>query len=276
MSKYVNVLNGRAYNVDSVQELQRAHFQWVRHNFPAQLGRVSLSDVANVMRDESYDGAVTAIVEALNAGDPRLVKRKYHGILGAMEELGELAHAYLKMEQGIRGNADREKFETDAKDAVVDTIFFLISFCNTMGWDLSEMIQTTAREVFQRDWVRWPETGVGPIAEKDEKVAGDQKDADPRQNQPVTRSECQDGTCKCCPKESAPGPDREYDAHAEMRARVRQTLLEAIARAWCYPQNVNKVMDGNLVEAAADEVLKLVQVGPPKVNVQSLLERILG
>ena len=38
-----------------------------------------------------------------------------------MEEVGELAHAYLKMEQGIRGNADEHT--ANMKDAV----FYILS-----------------------------------------------------------------------------------------------------------------------------------------------------
>ena len=41
---------------------------------------------------------------------------KWEPLLGATEEIGKLAHAYLKMHQGIRGDADQHLAE--AKDAV--------------------------------------------------------------------------------------------------------------------------------------------------------------
>ena len=39
-------------------------------------------------------------------------------LMGAVEELGELSHAHLKMSQGIRGT--KEELTKDAKDAVAD------------------------------------------------------------------------------------------------------------------------------------------------------------
>ncbi len=47
-------------------------------------------------------------------------KKPYQPILGAAEEVGELAHAYLKMEQGIRGNTDEHT--ANMKDAVADSV----------------------------------------------------------------------------------------------------------------------------------------------------------
>lgn len=74
----------------------------------------------------------------------------YHPILGATEEIGELSHAYLKMEQGIRG--DKEKHVAAMKDAVGDCVIFLVELCNQMGWDFEETVETTWNHVKQRDW----------------------------------------------------------------------------------------------------------------------------
>ena len=65
--------------------------------------------------------------------------RKLHQpILGATEEVGELAHAYLKMEQGIRGT--KAEHEAAMKDAVGDCCIFLMDLCNQMGWDFGGIL----------------------------------------------------------------------------------------------------------------------------------------
>ncbi len=73
----------------------------------------------------------------------------YWPLLGAMEELGELAHAHLKEEQGIRTNEDHV---ANAKDAVGDILIFLSDYCEARGFDLQEILETTWASVKQRDW----------------------------------------------------------------------------------------------------------------------------
>lgn len=73
----------------------------------------------------------------------------YYPLLGAVEELGELAHAHLKQEQGIRTTEDHE---ANAKDAVADTIIFLADYCSSRGWDLQEIVEVTWADVRKRDW----------------------------------------------------------------------------------------------------------------------------
>ena len=80
----------------------------------------------------------------------------YHPLLGAIEELGELAHAHLKQEQGIRTNEDHE---AEARDAVGDVIFYLMDYCNIRGWSIAEIITETENEVFARDWTKNREDG---------------------------------------------------------------------------------------------------------------------
>ena len=81
-----------------------------------------------------------------NFGD----KKPYQPILGATEEIGELAHSYLKMEQGIRGQ--KEEHLAKMKDAIGDCVIFLMEFCNQMGWDFEEIVTTTWNHVKLRDW----------------------------------------------------------------------------------------------------------------------------
>ena len=78
-------------------------------------------------------------------------------LLGALEELGELAHAHLKEEQGIRGSS--EKHIADAKDAVGDTVIYLMDYCNRRGWSFAEILADTCESVWQRDWKKDPTKG---------------------------------------------------------------------------------------------------------------------
>ena len=87
-------------------------------------------------------------------------KKPYQPILGAAEEVGELAHAYLKMEQGIRGNTDEHT--ANMKDAVADCVIFLMDFCNQMGWDFETLLTQTWDEVKKRDWKKDSWQGAAP------------------------------------------------------------------------------------------------------------------
>ena len=82
----------------------------------------------------------------------------YCSLLGAMEELGELAHAHLKEVQGIRGTA--AKHEAKAKDAIGDIIIYLAHYCTTRGFDLETVVAETWAEVRQRDWQANRENGM--------------------------------------------------------------------------------------------------------------------
>lgn len=78
-------------------------------------------------------------------------------ILSAVKEIGELSHAFLKMMQGIRGT--REDHEADMKDAIGDTVVYLIDVCSAMGWSFEEILRVTSEAVMTRDWTKHPKTG---------------------------------------------------------------------------------------------------------------------
>lgn len=78
-------------------------------------------------------------------------------LLGAVEELGELAHAHLKQVQGIRTNEDHE---AKAKDAVGDVVIYLIDYCNRRGFDFETIVRETWDHVRRRNWVKDPERGT--------------------------------------------------------------------------------------------------------------------
>jgi len=97
--------------------LQREHLQWVRQNFPQE-----------------------------DLGD---------AIFGAVEEIGELAHHYLKRKQGIRGT--HEYHSEEMGDAVADCVIFMATVCDHLGLDYGVLVQQTWEKVRERDWVKDPE-----------------------------------------------------------------------------------------------------------------------
>ncbi len=79
-------------------------------------------------------------------------------LLGVAEETGELSHAHLKAEQGIRGTAHEHHL---AKcDAVGDIMVFLAHYCHLNGIDLQGEVVKTWTQVKQRDWQKNKLTGV--------------------------------------------------------------------------------------------------------------------
>jgi len=100
-----------------LRELQTEHHDWQRYNFPDQV--------------------------------------PYQALLGAMEELGELAHAHLKASQHIR-EYDEVKFKEEAVDAIGDLLIFLAGYCNGVGIDFQFALEYTWEKVRQRDWQKNP------------------------------------------------------------------------------------------------------------------------
>lgn len=78
--------------------------------------------------------------------------------LGVCEEAGELAHAVLKMEQGIRGT--REEHIAAAQDAVGDIVIYLMGLCTSLDINLEWCIAIAWAEVEQRDWSKNKQDGV--------------------------------------------------------------------------------------------------------------------
>lgn len=76
--------------------------------------------------------------------------QRHHCLIGLMEELGELSHAHLKAEQGIRLNEDHEM---KRQDAVGDIAIFLAGYCNANNLDLQKCVQDAWDIVETLDWV---------------------------------------------------------------------------------------------------------------------------
>ena len=75
---------------------------------------------------------------------------------GMVEELGELSHALLKHEQGIRGFDDPAKFKEAAGDAIADLLVYATQLATGLRLDIGVLLQETALEVMNRDWVANP------------------------------------------------------------------------------------------------------------------------
>jgi NTP pyrophosphatase (non-canonical NTP hydrolase) len=77
-------------------------------------------------------------------------------LVGMMEELGELAHAFLKKSQKIR----KQDYDAKMKDAIGDIVIFMSDFANSQNFDIEEIVQATWDEVSQRDWKKFPQNGL--------------------------------------------------------------------------------------------------------------------
>ena len=105
---------------NTIQRLHVDHKKWLNHNFPNQ--------------------------------------QDHDALLGLVEEVGELAHAHLKSQQAIRGTLEEHRLA--AADAIGDIVIYLLSYCNTNGFDLNKCIRDAWLEVKQRDWIKYPKNGV--------------------------------------------------------------------------------------------------------------------
>lgn len=82
----------------------------------------------------------------------------HHPLLGAVEELGELSHAHLKMEQGIRGTY--AEHQCAKLDAVGDIVVFLADYCERNEISLEHAVEVTWGGVKQRDWQKNKQDGT--------------------------------------------------------------------------------------------------------------------
>lgn len=74
---------------------------------------------------------------------------QWEKVVGLQEELGELAHAFLKRSQGVKVEEDHD---AAIRDAVGDIVIFLMGFCNQEGIDLQVCIEEVWGRVSQRDY----------------------------------------------------------------------------------------------------------------------------
>lgn len=93
----------------------------------------------------------------------------HHPLLGACEEIGELCHAHLKAEQGIRGTPAEHR--AAGEDAIGDILVYLADYCERMGYDFQEALVKTWEQVKRRDWTKNRVTGTVPEPSVAERLA---------------------------------------------------------------------------------------------------------
>lgn len=81
---------------------------------------------------------------------PRVVDNLHWPLCGVGEEAGELLHALLKSEQGIRGTP--EEWEAKKRDAVADIVIFTLSACGVHGWDTDDVFELIEKDPPKRPW----------------------------------------------------------------------------------------------------------------------------
>ena len=88
--------------------------------------------------------------------------KPYVGMVEEMSEmtiaLGQIGHHLLKSEQGIRGTTEQHK--AGIIDAVGDLCVYLFNFCEIVGIDVEDAVNTTWDTVKKRDWKKFPGNGV--------------------------------------------------------------------------------------------------------------------
>lgn len=105
--------------MENLNEIQKKHNQWARHNFPKTL--------------------------------------PHQPLLGMHEELGELSHAHLKQEQGIRGTY--VEHHSAKEDAVGDIVMYMLHYCALNDLNLEACIEVAWNEIKTRDWIEFPKNG---------------------------------------------------------------------------------------------------------------------
>lgn len=103
-------------------------------------------------------------VEQWEAKQPFAGGPAHHPLLGVVEELGELAHAHLKNEQGIRGFDDEQKTREAKEDAIGDLLVYLVNYCSKSGLRLGDSLERAWSVVRRRDWNKNPQNGQGPYS----------------------------------------------------------------------------------------------------------------
>lgn len=138
---------------------QERHAEWVRHNFdeprPALTDLQAELDAIRARVEVGELDLAGALILAADAGKAQL--RFLLPFIGMVEEVGEAAHAILKMIQGIRGSK-LEHIEA-LRDALGDIELYRMDFASAMGWRVSEIDAETLAQVHERDWKRYPKNG---------------------------------------------------------------------------------------------------------------------
>lgn len=77
-----------------------------------------------------------------------------HQVEGCIEEFGELTHAKLKAEQGIRGSVARH--EAAGRDAIADSLIYFVNVCDSLGWSANKVLRSESPKDFQSTFAAPP------------------------------------------------------------------------------------------------------------------------
>ena len=136
--------------------VQRRMKEWAEYNFPLKVTpehRRIAQEFFNASERKSAVEIVTSLAYLLAAREGR----NHRPLIGAVEEIGELCHAHLKNEQGIRGTP--EEHRSAKMDAIGDTLIYLLDYCNKEGFCMEECLELAMEETSSRDWIRFPKNG---------------------------------------------------------------------------------------------------------------------
>ena len=117
-------LNQEKYMALTWMRLQSEVSRWVEKNFPGA--------------PPSWQ--MWGLIEEVGELDEARVR-------SALPAFGQVAHAHLKAQQGIRGSA--EKHATAARDAIADSVIFFMHACSNLKWASQEILRTASPEEFQ-------------------------------------------------------------------------------------------------------------------------------
>ena len=70
------------------------------------------------------------------------------------EEVGEAAHAAVRMYHGLQGKSVDPESVMHLRDALGDIVFVLMNLANNHGWSLDNIIHEVADEGLARDYTK--------------------------------------------------------------------------------------------------------------------------
>jgi NTP pyrophosphatase (non-canonical NTP hydrolase) len=159
-----------------LKELQDEQVPWVKHNFG---DRESWQPVLGIIEEMGeldkalYEGDREEILDSI--ADVMIYMADYCSAMGfdveeqwrlrrqnhnysLMEWAGQLAHYHLKMQQGIRG--DTRQHRIDIQIVLQILVGVVDAYAVAQGTTAETLAFDTWQKVKQRDWKKYPRTGV--------------------------------------------------------------------------------------------------------------------
>ncbi len=116
--------------------------------------RKSEEEARMLGEDELYVGIhrLQELIGAWIDRQPFRDQAAHQPLLGIAEEVGELCHAHLKHEQGIRGMNNEDLANTKKLDALGDIFVYMAGYARANNLSLAEAIRLAWTTVRARDW----------------------------------------------------------------------------------------------------------------------------